>query len=558
MENGKPHEEEKRSAEKTELDWLLRMLNEQQAPTEELEKEPLPTVKETDSPVPLLIVEDVDDEEKSAESFTPLPAGDVPLIFDSTEYVAEDDDRGSTYDANEAPTWYVSEDAMQLSQYDSPLSPHVVLLSRNDRPAECVRKMAFWLFSVILVVFCGYMLWTEWLQPTMLEKQSERLAEAFHAGEGTSVTAQGAPEGMLPVFGELYSQNREVAGWLEFRDDAEASFLAVDAPVMYSDSNQKYTALGVTGHTTPGGSLFFDSRCHVSDAWADDRLRIIYGYNTAAGGKMADLSQLVGSVHYARTATRLTLTTLFEEQQYQVFAIVLTDENADEAYYFNPRRMHFTDDADFAAYLADIQARSLFNYPVEVTAADHVLAISTNVSASVSKLDNARLTVFARRVTDGREAVTDKDAISQNSTVIMPYAWYTAQSEKPHSYYDKPETLSKTTTTATTTVTTTGTTATENSTAANATTGTTAKTRTTAASRTVTAAEQTGTTAAKEITMTQEAATTAEATTAAPVETTAESTEPTFAEATTTVPLRPTETSPGSSGGGMTVPDRPF
>ncbi len=312
----------------------------------------------------------------------------------------------------------------------------------GDTPAEWLRKCLHWFAWLVLIAFLLAVAWVLGVDPLLQQKAATRQAEAFHSGEGSQIAVENAPDGMLPAFCGLYRDNPEVAGWLRFTSagsfpDGDA-FLSIDAPVMFSGDNQKYLSRGADGSRSSGGSLFFDGRCHVSDADQDDRVRVIYGNEKAAAGAVADLAQLVGSVQYARASTELQLTTLFEQQKYRVFAVVVTDESAQEAHYFDTRRMQFSGNDDFLAYIQSVKVRSLFHYPVEVTEEDSLLVLTTTASFGVSKLQNGRLTVYAKRLI-GEETAFNASQIQVNQQVIMPYAWYIGQGKELHSYYDDGE-----------------------------------------------------------------------------------------------------------------------
>ena len=100
-----------------------------------------------------------------------------------------------------------------------------------------------------------------------------------------------------------------------------------------------------------------------------------------------------------------------------------------------------------------VRARSLFDYPVEVTAEDSLVVITTNAPQSVSKLPNARLTVYAR-VSHGDDGAVNTQEIVKNSDAIMPYAWYIRQGLTPHAYYTDGHLPVQTTAMTTTAVTT--------------------------------------------------------------------------------------------------------
>ena len=398
---------------------------------------PLDTIE---SIIPLLVFEQ-EDAEPDVEDENDCRDGDfiLPLI---DEFEEEDEPEESWQKpANGVEACSVLEKLPEEpAQMASPVSVRLrrfwkgTMFCGGDAPLEVLRKSIFWVSCVTLLISAMYILWVSALHPAIQQQDARRMAEAFHAGTGSTLSVENAPTGMLDNFRPLYQQNSDIAGWLEFHS-TEDGFLSIDAPVMYSGDNETYTKLDATGKKSAGGSLFFDKRCQVTTAAQQDRVRVIYGQDKTAGGQLSGLHQLVGSVYYARAATTLSLTTLFEKQEYQVFAVVLTDEDAPQEQYFNTRAMHFVSDEAYLAYLQEVQLRSLFHYPVTVTEKDTLLVLSTTVPTSVSKLKNGRLTVYAKRVPAGLKTSINVSGIKKNFDAVMPYAWYTAQNSAPHAYY---------------------------------------------------------------------------------------------------------------------------
>ena len=366
------------------------------------------------------------DEENMLDEDMP-DAGDW-LIFGSDELPEPEDGDEDTTDV-----FLTGEPEPERRRALSPIGRFIRgnAFRRGDEPMEWLRKSLFWIAVAVLLVWCIYMLVAVWWQPAAEKHRAAQITAGFLSG-GSGDTAA-LPSGALPAYAALYAQNPEVAGWLQFHASAEEDFLHIDSPLMYSGDNLKYMAAGVDGRPSAGGSLFFDARCTIG-AGQQDKVRVIYGRDTAFGGALSGLSTLVGSVYRARAAASLSVSTLFRTESCAVFAVLLTDEDAAGEHYFNTRRMAFSSDAEFMAYVEAVRARSLFDYPVEVTAEDSLVVITTNAPQSVSKLSNARLTVFAR-VCHGDDGAVNTQEIVKNSDAIMPYAWYIRQGLTPHPYY---------------------------------------------------------------------------------------------------------------------------
>ncbi|MBE6778061.1 MAG: class B sortase [Ruminococcaceae bacterium] len=304
---------------------------------------------------------------------------------------------------------------------------------RNDTVMEWVRKGGFWLALITLTACLGYVMYTMWLLPTVTASRYEQVEAMYHEEDTQTVTEGTAyPTGMLRSFTDLYDANADVRGFIRFHASGTRDFLDIDYPIM---KGSRYVDEDFYGHSNPNGTPFLDDRCAVDAAGQRPRVMLVYGNNSAAGGMFSGLNELVGSPYYARSAPLLTMSTLFETHTYQVFAVTITDENGETEDRGDMRRTQFADDADFLSFVQEVRLRSLFHYPVEVTAEDELLVLSTVASPSVSKLDNARLLVYARRMPE--DAYVNTVAIVPNEQVVMPVQWYVEQELPIHPYYEE-------------------------------------------------------------------------------------------------------------------------
>ena len=322
----------------------------------------------------------------------------------------------------------------------------------DDGAGQILRKSIFWLSIVLVTGALTYILYNVWWLPAFTEKLYDDAARNYHPEHTQAVGENGDfPAGMSASFRTLYEMNNEVRGWLSYHTDSEQDFLDIDYPIMYSGDNDKYLTVDFNGNSNKNGALFFDMRAKLDTAQDTNTSLIVYGHNMASGQMLAGLNKFIGNVNNARVAPTLTMNTLFDQGQYKVFAVVLTDEDAQGYQYFNIRRTKFADDEDFMQYVDQLCDRSLFDYPVDVQPGDKLLLLSTCTAPSSAKIDNGRLTVVARKVRANEIATMNTAAIVKNDDVIMPYAWYTRQNKQPHATYISGATVTSDVTTTTTT-----------------------------------------------------------------------------------------------------------
>ena len=309
---------------------------------------------------------------------------------------------------------------------------------KGDTVGTKVRKCGFLFSLLVMLVAIVYLVVDLMIIPVKNNQLKNELIGIYHPEQSqvvVSVDNKKYPTNMLASFQELYDRNNEVRGWISYHADGKKDFLDIEYPIVYSGDNEKYLKKDFDGNKNRNGTLFFDQSNRLNRYDDQNRSLIVYGHNMASGQMFAGLNKFLGSVNNARAAATLTMSTLYRQDQYLVFAVILTDEDDNvKGRYFNTRRTSFTNDTDFLAYIDEMRARSLFDYPVEVQGNDQILVLSTCTGRS-SKLDNGRLVVVARRVRDGETAAVNTSAIVKNEDVIMPYYWYINQDEDPHSYY---------------------------------------------------------------------------------------------------------------------------
>jgi SrtB family sortase len=230
----------------------------------------------------------------------------------------------------------------------------------------------------------------------------------------------------------LYSHNQDTSGMITFTD-ADESWLNIQYPVMYSGDNEFYLYNDFQKSSNKNGCPFFDYRNDLSSPNSVNKSLIIYGHNMASGQMFAKLNNFLRSVNYARSAPRIDLSTLYEENQYAVFAVMLISTDSD--YYFNYLRTDFSSDDDFMNFVANIRARSLYDYPIDVLPSDELLILSTCTAKSTAKFDDGRCVIVARKVHDDESVGIRSTSIVDNNDVIMPYLWYVNQEMEPHTYY---------------------------------------------------------------------------------------------------------------------------
>lgn len=313
------------------------------------------------------------------------------------------------------------------------------LPAKGETALVLVRKLAWLLAVAVFLCSVVFLVCDMAVQPAINAGQYDRLAALWQPENQNVVSEEGYPRDMLECFAPLYNKNTDVRGWLTYTATGDEDFLSINYPVVQTDNNDTYCSKNFYGRYSKSGALFFHKDNHLEEDNHSNKALVVYGNTTIGGQMFAGLNKLVGNVNFARSAATMTLSTLFEQNQYKVIAVVITDEQAETNTYFDPCRLTFSTNGQFMDYVDEVRARSLFDFPVEVIPGDQLLMLSTSASRSVSKLGNGRLTVIARKVRSGEGAGVVPGDIVKNEDVIMPYAWYEGQGMQAHSYYETGE-----------------------------------------------------------------------------------------------------------------------
>lgn len=312
----------------------------------------------------------------------------------------------------------------------------------GDSKREWLRKIAF-LCAVLVFIGSGVYLLDELVwQPNHTKTVQVQLQELYHEQQtvaqpdGTDTTVY--PEGMKDAFRSLYRRNNDLRGWLTFSTQGDDLFDgAIDCPVVQAEDNDFYLTRDFLKEPDKAGSLYFDYRNDLSMA-GENRNLIIYGHNLHSGLMFSRFNRLAKpNEALAKRLTTLTLSTLYEEAVYKVFAVMIVNANPAEEPVFNYIRTEFNDES-FMSMVNEIRARSLYDFgDVDVTVTDELLTLSTCSNKRETRMTDARTVIVARKVREGEDPAVDTAKTTLNADVLMPKMWYIAGGEElPEVYRD--------------------------------------------------------------------------------------------------------------------------
>lgn len=192
---------------------------------------------------------------------------------------------------------------------------------------------------------------------------------------------------ILPEYRDMYQRNSDMAGWLSIGGTQ------IDYPVMQTESAESdyYLHHNFEGQEDINGSLFADARNNLKGT---DSNVIIYGHNMKSGMMFGGLKQYLEK-DYWKEHRLLTFNTLYERNQYEIVAVCLSKvayQNEEGLRYYN--YLNAENEAEFQAYLDNINEWKVYDEPVELTMEDELLTLSTCNNYT----EDGRLFLVARKV----------------------------------------------------------------------------------------------------------------------------------------------------------------
>ncbi len=232
------------------------------------------------------------------------------------------------------------------------------------------------------VLLCAAMLFFAWNSQRNLEK----LASQYHETTPTELTEPTAPpataptvpvteveetvaptEPILEKFQELYAQNNELFGWVTIPNTL------IDYPVMYSPQEpNKYLETDFEGKYSFSGVPFVQGDCKP-----DSTNLILHSHNMMNGTMFATLLYYRLDSFWAYSPT-IYFSTLYEEQEYEVFAVFkdrVYDKSEDHFEFY--RFIDPATEEEFNEGIAYFKEHSLYDTGITPAYGDKLLMMVT-------------------------------------------------------------------------------------------------------------------------------------------------------------------------------------
>ena len=261
------------------------------------------------------------------------------------------------------------------------------------RIKKCVMAVLFVFFGAIFA-FSLYQLFAAGQVYQVGSKTYDDLAQEVVVKKQTKTpqpSPLSTPESVLPEadaqpkepllevdFEMLQSINSHTVAWISSENEE------INYPVVQGEDNSYYLNHLFDGTENKNGTIFMDRRNLPT---FEDRNTLIYGHNMGNHTMFASLTKY-GSEGYYEENPVLILVTPEESYYLQVFSGYVTKADS-EAY-----RRDLEDDGIYLEFLKRIRENSDFDAPVEVTAEDRIVTLSTCSYV----YDNARYVLHCKLV----------------------------------------------------------------------------------------------------------------------------------------------------------------
>ena len=192
----------------------------------------------------------------------------------------------------------------------------------------------------------------------------------------------------------LYNQNHDLIAWLSIPD-------VIDLPVMYRD-NRYYLTHDFNKSKNASGTIFLDENHRFSEQTQN---LLLHGHNMKDGTMFGRLVHYLQSIDYYRSHPFVHLDTLWEEEQYVIFAVLHVPLDVHDERFINYfSHPTFASNASFDAYVRQLQVNSVYGVPIDVKSSDALLTLSTCI-------DEDRLVIVCRRIREGESRSGLKDLV---------------------------------------------------------------------------------------------------------------------------------------------------
>lgn len=217
--------------------------------------------------------------------------------------------------------------------------------------------------------------------------------------------------GKYIAFSPLQEINPDITAWITIAGSEIDLPICVNKDGYYSNHNY-------LSKLSRYGAIHFDKSCTVSKNKVSQNL-IVYGNNTGDGTMFSYLSELK-NIKSAKQTPVITLTTQYDEFDYQIFAVmtVASDPDDDNGVLFKYNKTYFSSKEEFDLWITEVRLRSIIGSKLSIEYGTELITLVTDSN----DFKGAKTVVVAAK-TDLSDQSTDSELFVNQST-RYPQIWY--------------------------------------------------------------------------------------------------------------------------------------
>lgn len=291
---------------------------------------------------------------------------------------------------------------------------------------DVVRKIVLTLSIITIIVSCGILVNTYFIEPYRFKADSDALIEQMSVNfdehdEEATVNEQikndnpevDFPDGMLAKYAQLYAQNNDFSGWITIEG------LGINLPIAQGDNNEYYLKRDIYKKYTSYGVPFFDYR--MTNLKTLHKNTMVYGHNMRHDDYIFGMLENYRTIDGFAQAPVIECNTIYGDHTWFVYAVFITNSKAsDDNGYFLPYNFIDVSTEKFKEYINEIDKRKLYTTGVDINENDKILTLQ----ACVYDFDGAMIVVVAREKRDGESISVDTSKAYENPNPKYPQKWY--------------------------------------------------------------------------------------------------------------------------------------
>lgn len=291
---------------------------------------------------------------------------------------------------------------------------------------DIVRKIVLTLSIITIIVSCGILVNTYFIEPYRFKADSDALVEQMSANidnhdHSETVNDQiktdnpdtEFPEGMLAKYAQLYAQNNDFAGWITIEG------FGINLPIAQGDDNSYYLKRDIYKKYTSYGVPFFDYR--ITDLKNLHRNTMVYGHNMRHDDYIFGMLENYRTIEGYAQAPVIECNTIYGDHTWFVYGVFITNSDVkDDNGYFLPYNFVDVSTDKFVEYIKEVDKRKLYTTGVDINSGDRILTLQ----ACVYDFDGAMIVVVAREKRPGESISVDTSKAYMNPNPKYPQKWY--------------------------------------------------------------------------------------------------------------------------------------